>query len=355
MTSRWLICCAAVVATMVAPAAAQASVASKTGNTVTITAGAGEANNMDVRVESGGVSVTDAAGVTAGAGCAPYMFDPARIDCPGGTPDLVVVLADGNDRLVFYPAGVGFVGSVNVDGGSGDDTLTLSAARETVNGGDGNDRIEAQSGDDTLSGGAGDDVVNGGSDSDSIDGGSGSDRLEGDCAGCLGDGNDTINSRDGEADTVSCSFGTDIVTADDRDVIEGDGQCESVDVSSGGGGGGGSLELGLAAKARGAISKLVSRSGFRFRLSVSAPCDALVRLRVAKGEARKRGLGRRAVILASDSATIPEAGTYAAQLPAKKKFRAKLRGLALLRTTLVFGCASANDVEVVSRKVTFRG
>jgi hypothetical protein len=76
---------------------------------------------------------------------------------------------------------------------------------------------------------------------------------------------------------------------------------------------------------------------------------------VAKGEARKRGLGRRAVTLGSDSATIPEAGTYAATLPVKKKFRAKLRKLELLRTTLVFGCASESGVEAVSRQVTFRG
>jgi hypothetical protein len=77
---------AAVAVLIVAPASAQASVASKSGNTVTVTAGPGEANNMDVRVGMGGVSVKDTAGVTAGAGCEPYMFDPARIDCPGGTP-----------------------------------------------------------------------------------------------------------------------------------------------------------------------------------------------------------------------------------------------------------------------------
>jgi hypothetical protein len=309
---------------------------------------------MDVRVGAGGVSVTDGAGVTAGAGCEPYMFDPARIDCPGGTPDLVVVLGDGNDRLVFYPDGVGFVGSVSIDGGPGDDTLTSSAARETVNGGDGNDRIEAQSGDDNLSGGPGDDVVNGGSDSDTIDGGSGRDRLEGDCAGCLGDGNDTINARDGEVDTVSCSFGTDVVTADADDVVEGDGQCESVDRAGGGGGGGGALDLALRAKSTGKISKL-TRSGFAFRLSVSAPCEAIVKITVAAREARALKLGRRAVTLAADTATIPEAGLYAAKLPAKKKYRSKLRQLDRVRTTLSFACVSDSDVQVVKRKVTFKG
>jgi hypothetical protein len=356
---RWLIGLAAAAATILVPAAAQASVASKSGNTVTVAAGAGEANNMEVRVGMGGVSVTDAAGVTAGPGCEPYTFDPSRIDCPGGTPDVVVTLADGNDQLRFYPDGVGFVGSVNVDAGSGDDGLTLSAARETANGGDGNDRIEAQSGDDNLSGGAGDDVVNGGSDSDTIDGGSGRDRLEGDCTGCFGPGNDTINARDGEVDTVSCYFGTDVVTADANDVVEGDGACESVDRgpagSPGGGGGGGTLDLGLRVKSKGKLSKLTSRAGFAFRLSVSAPCDALVQLKVAASAARKLKLGRRAVTLGSDSATIPEAGVYAATLPAKRKFRSKLRRLDRVPTTLVFACASASEVQVVRRKVTFTG
>jgi hypothetical protein len=55
-----------------------------------------------------------------------------------------------------------------------------------------------------------------------------------------------------------------------------------------------------------------SRSGFAFRLSVSAACDALVQLQVAARAAKKLKLGRRAVTLASDSAAIPEAGVYAA-------------------------------------------
>ena len=349
--ARWLIGFAAIAATVLVPAGAEASVASKNGNTLTVAAAAGEVNDVTVQAGLGGVSVRDTAGVTAGDGCAPYMFDPSRIDCPGETPDVVVVLGDGSDRLTLNVDGVGYIGAVTIDAGSGDDQLVLSAARETVSAGEGNDNIEARSGDDQLAGGPGDDVINGGSDSDTIEGGAGRDRLEGDCSGCFGPGNDTINSRDGEADTVSCWLGTDVVTADELDVIEGDGQCESVDIASGGGG----LELGLAAKARGKIAKLVSRAGFRFRLAVSEPCNALVRLRVAKGEARKRGLGRRAVILGSDTAAIPEAGAYAATLPIKRKFRAEVRELAVLRTTLVFACESASGVEVVSKRVTFRG
>ena len=349
MTRHWLIIAAVVAAAIVVPAgAAQASVnVSMSGGTITATGTSGRDE-----VFAGGNLVTDNAGATPGPGCTQYVSpfggppDPNTVECPGGT-NIVVRVGDGDDAVQIMDS------QVDVDGGPGNDFLTGSSKADTINGGDGNDKIEARDGNDSLSGGAGDDEVNGGSSSDTLDGGPGRDLLEGDCTGCTGPGNDTINSRDGEVDTVSCWFGADIVTADELDVIEGNGQCESVDVASGGGGGGGP-ELGLAAKARSKISKLVSRAGFAFRISVSEPCDALVRLRVAAGEARRRGLGRRAVTLGSDTATIPEAGVYAATLPVKRKFRAKLRGLAVLRTTLVFGCASASGVEAVSKRVTFR-
>lgn len=351
MTRHWLITAAVVAAAIVVPAgAAQASVTvSLSGNTITAIGTSGR----DEVFPSGNL-VSDNAGATPGPGCTQYASfggppDPNTVECPGGT-NILVRVGDGDDAVQIYE------GQVEVDGGPGNDFLTGSNKADTINGGDGNDKIEARGGNDSLSGGAGDDEVNGGSESDTLDGGPGRDLLEGDCTGCFGPGNDTINSRDGEADSVSCWLGADVVTADELDVIEGGGQCESVDVASGGGGGGGGggPELGLAAKARSKISKLVSRAGFAFRISVSEPCDALVRLRVAKGEARRRGLGRRAVTLGSDTATIPEAGVYAATLPVKRKFRAKLRGLAVLRTTLVFGCASASGVNAVSKGVTFR-
>jgi Ca2+-binding RTX toxin-like protein len=340
----------ALAATLVVPAgAAQASVTvSLSGSTITAIGTSGRDE-----VFAGGNLVTDNAGATPGPGCTQYVSpfgggpDPNTVECAGGT-NIVVMVGDGDDAVQIMDS------QVAVDGGPGNDFLTGSSKADTINGGDGADKIEARDGNDSLSGGAGDDEVNGGSSSDTLDGGPGRDLLEGDCTGCFGPGNDTIDSRDGEADSVSCWLGADIVTADRLDVIEGDGQCESVDIASGGGNGGGGPELGLAAKARSTISKLLSRAGFGFRISVSEPCDALVRLRVAAGEARRRGLGRGAVTLGSDAATIPEAGAYAATLTVKRKFRAKLRGLAVLRTTLVFGCASTSGVEAVSKKVTFR-
>jgi hypothetical protein len=85
-----------------------------------------------------------------------------------------------------------------------------------------------------------------------------------------------------------------------------------------------------------------------------APCEAVVQLRVSAGEARKRKLGRRAVTLASEGATLPEAGNYAATLSAAKRYRAKLRRVRQLRTTLLFACVVGDEVQTASRTVTFR-
>ena len=69
-------------------------------------------------------------------------------------------------------------------------------------------------------------------------GGPGRDTISGDLAG--GDcgplwckypyGNDTIDARDGEVDSITCGAGTDTVIADPQDVVAPD--CEHVDAAS---------------------------------------------------------------------------------------------------------------------------
>ena len=258
---------------------------------------------MVVKAGLGGVSVTDTAGVSAGAGCAPNMFDPSQIDCAGETPDLVVVLSDGSDQLNINLDGVRIHRAGHrQDAGTGDDRLILSEARETVSAGEGNDNIEARSGDDQLAGSPG---RRRHQRRERLRTRSTAERQRpprGRLLRLLGPGNDTINSRDGEADTVSCWLGTDVVTADQLDVI-GDGMCESVDIASGGGG----LELGLYRQGE--------EHDREARLARRVPVQAgrlgtLRRARRASGwrraRPRKRGLGRRAVILGSDTAAIPE-------------------------------------------------
>ena len=103
-----------------------------------------------------------------------------------------------------------------------------------MNGGGGDDRLRSGDGADHLDGGAGNDNVDGGFGDDVLVGGPGRDTISGDLAG--GDcgplwckypyGNDTIQARDGEVDSITCGAGTDSVSADPQDVVAPD--CETV-------------------------------------------------------------------------------------------------------------------------------
>jgi Ca2+-binding RTX toxin-like protein len=99
-----------------------------------------------------------------------------------------------------------------VRGGWGDDTL---------NGGPGPDRIFAQRGVDTVNGGDGSDDLWALARKDVT-------RVAGEPADTLngGEGNDRFHVRDGEADTVNCGPGFDVVAADRKDVVASD--CEFV-------------------------------------------------------------------------------------------------------------------------------
>jgi Ca2+-binding RTX toxin-like protein len=96
-------------------------------------------------------------------------------------------------------------------GGSGNDSFSASGTRiRTMKGGPGNDVLSATSTslDITLDGGTGQDVLRGGL------------------------GGDNLRSRDGEADTVSCSSGFDFATVDLRDLpLSSNAACESVNSS----------------------------------------------------------------------------------------------------------------------------
>lgn len=91
--------------------------------------------------------------------------------------------------------------SLNVVGGSGDDTFVGGALSDSLTGGEGNDLLDGgddrdflygDGGDDTLNGGAGNDRLVGGRGDDTMDGGGGDDWLLG------GDGSDTIRGGAGD-------------------------------------------------------------------------------------------------------------------------------------------------------------
>jgi hypothetical protein len=109
------------------------------------------------------------------------------------------------------------LGASTITGNGGDDELKGSGGPDLIDGGAGADTIDAGFGDDVITGGPGRDVLFG-------------DRRGGDCGPlwCTYPyGNDVIDARDGEQDSVSCGAGTDRVTADAVDVVDSD--CEQVD------------------------------------------------------------------------------------------------------------------------------
>ena len=372
------------------PSVAWASTVSFSGNVLTITAGPGEGNDVKVNVAFYGgdladvFTVTDLAGITPGAGCEVRDGTGVCAISPALRPTISVSLGDGNDRLALAFFSNQF--AMTADGGPGDDSITASNATDVIRGGEGNDTVvgeggndqvlgeagndnlDGYSGDDDVSGGPGNDTVRGGSDADTVDGGPGTDLIEGDATGALGSpGSDTIRSRDGERDTVTCGFGSDSVTADEIDVIEAV-ECESVDKAGAGSGGGSGPTIGsnpepqpdgtpgvaVAAASSIKFSKLLSKVGGAFLFAVSGPCSAVLKLTVAAADARRAKLGRGAVTLVRDTAAVPEAGIFAGTLEPPARFRRKLRALKRLKTTLSLSCTSGGKTGRDSTKITFK-
>jgi hypothetical protein len=149
---------------------------------------AGERNDVDVKVTTSEVRVVDrAVAPVAASGCSPSA-DPLMVVCPlvkehpplildiqgGAGDDALTLLAP--DPPVIFDAMTAFLA-----GGEGQDTITATAQDEdslflaVALNGDG--------GDDTLIGGAGDDRLSGGAGGDALIGAAGDDSLDGDGAG----------------------------------------------------------------------------------------------------------------------------------------------------------------------------
>ncbi len=109
----------------------------------------------------------------------------------------------------------------------GASTIATRGGNDTVTGGNAAESIDGGAGDDRLEGGFGDDAIVGGPGRDTIVG----DKSGGNCGlfeSCsMPIGNDVIDARDGEADSVICGVGTDKVLADAADTIAPD--CETVE------------------------------------------------------------------------------------------------------------------------------
>lgn len=147
--------------------------------------------------------------------------DVISVDLNSTTGQIDVVIngqAKGSFALAQIPAGI------RIDGGRGNDTITVDAditlpveirgnkGNDAITGGSGADLVDGGPGRDTCTGGAGDDVVIGGAGNDSLSGGSGRDNVDG------GNGNDVADGGD-DSDTVAGGNGRDRLTGsggDDR-------------------------------------------------------------------------------------------------------------------------------------------
>jgi hypothetical protein len=150
---------------------------------------------------------------------------------PCGTEQLGSARAD---RLVGTAGGDRLVGGAGHDvlaGLAGIDCLLGGAGNDRLSGGDGDDRLEGSAGLDALSGGRGDDVLSGGSGRDRLEGGPGSDVLRGGPAYDVvrgGAGDDRVDVRGGQPDTVDCGPGRDLARVSRSDRVR---NCERVTVA----------------------------------------------------------------------------------------------------------------------------
>jgi hemolysin type calcium-binding protein len=239
---------------------------------------------------------------------------PVSVTLAGGNDDGRPGEGDdvhGVERIVSHAAGrlVGtdapehlevfqIIGSSELIGNGGNDTLKGADGPDKVDGGAGDDDIDAGFGDDTIVGGPGRDSIAG-------------DRRGGDCGPLWCKypyGNDTIEARDGEVDSITCGFGTDTVLADAIDVVDKD--CETVTRGSAAGG---ATKSTLGAS----IVKVKLGRALKRGVTVRVTAPGAGRLTAAAKAKGKK--------VAAGSRTVKKAGSTTVVLRFGKKARRKLR------------------------------
>ena len=213
-------------------------------------------------------------------------------------------------------------------GGPGDDDFFVRSSMDggdsTVTGGAGNDKLKGHDHVETIDGGPGDDRVEGGYNNDVLTGGPGKDTIFGDSTtdtcnflSCkIPFGNDVINARDGEMDTIDCGPGEDRATVDAIDVVA---NCEQVDNAGGSGPGNGSQQADGKLNGPKSYTRKALKKGIAVAWDCTAACTVKLTLTADKKTAKKLGTK----LVASGKGSIARAG--------KVKFRAKLTGKAKRR------------------------
>jgi Ca2+-binding RTX toxin-like protein len=202
----------AVLAALVAPFAASASVATTADGPLRYTAAPGEINNVTLaRVTGDTFRVADVgATIQAGTGCTQESPNVVACTTAAGR-SLIARLGDQDDIAVSRTSR-----SAQLFGEAGSDRLTGASGRDTLLGGDGSDTLSGGSSPDTLDGGIGDDALAGGSSGDRLRGGAGRDALDGGTSGDSlggGSGDDILHGGSGD-DAMSGGSEDDIFAED---------------------------------------------------------------------------------------------------------------------------------------------
>jgi Ca2+-binding RTX toxin-like protein len=232
-------------------------------------------------------------------------------------------------------------------GGPGDDEFVvlanLTEGDSTITGAGGNDRLSGHDYNEAIDGGAGDDRVEGGMGNDTLKGGPGRDQVFGDATGDLCGyyyckipfGNDVIDTRDGEQDTVDCGAGEDRLAADAIDVVAAN--CEQVDKSGSGGPGAEAPGKPGGLTGPSSYTRRALKRGVAFEHTCAAACTITVKLVGDKKTARK--LGGKTIAAGKGSRATGGPLKVTARLTGKAKRRlGRLRkGGATLKVTVVDG------------------
>jgi hypothetical protein len=253
-----------------------------------------------------------------------------------------IVGTDAREKIVIYnPANSG---PSTLIGNGGDDELAGQDMNDTVDGGAGNDQVEGGLGNDTVTGGPGQDIIYG-------------DATASRCTwySCkIPYGNDVINARDGEADSVDCGIGQDKATVDAIDTVT---NCETVigadsnggpGGGNGGGGGGGGAKL-VVTLGKAKLAAMAAK-GLKVKVACTAACTAKGAMTADTATGRK--LGTRKIATGSGKAT--KAGTATVTLKTTKKVARKLRKLRSAKTTVKITVQQAGATQTISRKLTLK-
>jgi hypothetical protein len=264
----------------------------------------------------------------------------------------------GIERLSMYVVG-SFTGSdaaeqIKIVNPGNDGSSTLL-------GRGGDDVLVGNDFDDVVDGGAGTDTVEGGHGNDTVTGGPGRDTIYGDAtsAHCgwysckIPFGNDVIQARDGEQDTIDCGIGTDRAIVDATDVLA---NCETVESAAPGGPGpagpGASSGVAFTIAGKRSVRALAGR-GLTLAVRCATACRVTGALHVNRRTARKLKLGRSTKI-GGGSGRTTKAGTAKVRIKVAAKAKRRFKRLRKATVTLRVTVKTAGGAKTASRTLKLK-